>query len=607
MKISTDFETTGQTLIPDLLASHPEARKVFDRYGLSGCGGELGPHETIQFFSRTHGVDEAQLLGEIAEAIQHGTAEGDQLAAPSVADTIYRRFFLAGIAVVLTAGASWGAWILWSIGMKGEFTGVSVHQINAHGHAQIFGWVGLFIMGFAYQAFPRIWHSTLAAPRLAVAVFAAMLVGIIVRTIGMAAPATSWGVTANLAGGTLEITAITLFALQLLATFRKSGAKLEPYVGFALTALAFFILQAVLSVWHSWRIMTATTAEALIAQVATWQAPLRDLQIHGLALFMILGVSQRMLPALFELPKIAPRRAWSAWAILLVAVLAETGIFLAYRATGNHIVAAFLMIPWVMLAVGCAMIAWPWKLWRPLRTPDGSPDRMAKFIRVAWGWLAVSLVMLLLLPAYQAMSGIPFSHAYYGAIRHAITVGFISMMIMGFAAKVAPTLAGIDPRTLPALWAPFILVNLGCFLRVSTQTLTDFYPVFFGVIGVSGILEVTGLAIWGAHLTRIMLRSRAAGQQAYTVGAAPSAIEAQHTPAQVIHWFPQTLPVFESHGFGIIKNPVLRNTVARRVTLAVAAGMHGVSVDAFLHDLNQAAFGTTEQCGMSSDCGTCKG
>ena len=56
--------------------------------------------------------------------------------------------------------------------------------------------------------------------------------------------------------------------------------------------------------------MTARSLDALIWYVATYQAPLRDLQIHGLALFMILGVSLRLLPALFDLPRVPDRRAW---------------------------------------------------------------------------------------------------------------------------------------------------------------------------------------------------------------------------------------------------------------------------------------------------------
>jgi hypothetical protein len=43
------------------------------------------------------------------------------------------------------------------------------------------------------------------------------------------------------------------------------------------------------------------------------------------------------------------------------------------------------------------------------------------------------------------------SHAFYGATRHAITVGFISLMIVGVSSKVVPTLNGVDVKTLAAM------------------------------------------------------------------------------------------------------------------------------------------------------------
>src|SRR5581483_6180466 len=89
----------------------------------------------------------------------------------------------AGIAVVLTLGAVWGAYLLLRIGFTGSFAAVGLHEVNAHGHAQIFGWVGLFVMGFAYQAFPRFKHTTLAYPRLAWASWGLMLGGLVVRSL----------------------------------------------------------------------------------------------------------------------------------------------------------------------------------------------------------------------------------------------------------------------------------------------------------------------------------------------------------------------------------------------------------------------------------------
>jgi hypothetical protein len=571
---------------------------VFDRYGLHGCGGRGGPVESIGFFCRSHGVPQEQLLREIEQAIQAAApdpaAARASVAEAGVADTIYRPFFTAGIVTILTVGASWGALLLWRIGLAGSFTGgPSVHEINAHGHAQIFGWVGLFIMGFAYQAFPRMWHTTLAAPRLAVVAFWMMLAGIVAGTISMTLAGT-WGgtVPATLVAGSFEIAAALIFVSQILITFARSGAKVEPYVAFAVTGLAFFVLQAVGSLWHTYNTMTAATRDELLWYVATYQAPLRDLQIHGLGLFMILGVSIRMVPALFEVPEVPARRAWKAYGLLLAAVVLEIGLFISYRWTDNHVLAAGLLLPWHFLLIGVSMVALRWKLWRPLPVDD----RSGKFIRAAYGWLAVSLLMLLFLPIHQKISGIAFSHAYYGAIRHAITVGFISLMIMGFAAKVVPTLNGVDPAKLSRLAGPFVLVNVGCFLRVSTQIATDWHQAAFAIVGISGMLEVAGLGWWGVGLIRIMRQGKremaslaAEADKEHLQATRPPHIVEDHRVADVLAWFPQTEEVFLRHGFTPLKNPLLRRTVAKRVTLRQAARIGGVALDPFLRDLNAVA------------------
>jgi hypothetical protein len=115
---------TSDTMIPDLFHTHPHTRQVFDRYGLSGCGGRSGPAETIKVFARAHGVDEGRLLAEIHETVTAPVPDEPAHGAPtpSLADTIYRRFFLGAVVLILTAGASWGVWLLWQIGVRGKFT-----------------------------------------------------------------------------------------------------------------------------------------------------------------------------------------------------------------------------------------------------------------------------------------------------------------------------------------------------------------------------------------------------------------------------------------------------------------------------------------------------
>jgi hypothetical protein len=423
---------------------------------------------------------------------------------PPVHETLYRRFFIAGIAVVLTVGAAWGAWLLFQIGALGHFPGASLHQVNAHGHAQVFGWVGLFVMGFGYQMFPALWQRRLRGPGLVPFVFVAMVTGIAVRTVAMAAVGARWAVPAVMVGGALEIVAIATFAVQLGLTWRASLARDQPYLRFVGAALAFFVVQAIFCVWHTRNTMIAPDRQALIWYVATYQAVLRDLQIHGFILFMVLGVSMRVLPRFYGTDEVSSRRARSSFALLLAGVLGELTLFLLYRFTGRHALAAALLVPWALLAAGALRVGAVFRPWRPFPRAD----RSAKFVRAAYLWLAASFALLLLLPVHRLLVHVPFSHAYYGSIRHAITVGFASQMIMGIAAFVVPGLRQVPRRGLPALTGPFVLVNVGCFLRVTLQALTDVVPGAFAVVGVSGVLELAALAWWGGHHLRLMLATR---------------------------------------------------------------------------------------------------
>jgi hypothetical protein len=184
-----------------------------------------------------------------------------------------------------------------------------------------------------------------------------------------------------------------------------------------------------------------------------------------------------------------------------------------------------------------------------------------------------------------------FSHAYYGAARHAITVGFVSLMIVGVAAKVVPTLNGVNVKRLSALWAPFVLLNAGCALRVIGQTWTDFSPSAFPFAGVSGVLEVAGLALWGVHLWLVMAGrprlSRCSEVEPKPESLATRSICATDSPAAVLDVYPELLPTFVEHGFGALEKPWLRATLGRAVTIGEACHRTGISDEQFLTVLNQ--------------------
>jgi hypothetical protein len=609
----------SNTLIPELLATRPSARRILDKYGLHGCGGPQGPVETLGFFARAHDVSLERLLTELREAPEDAlrlrqashsvgqpvTREPVASPAPDLADTIYRPFFKAGIVMVLTLGAVWGAYLLLKIGLTGSFTGAGIHEINAHGHAQVFGWVGLFVMGFAYQAFPRFKHTTLAFPRLAAISLVAMLLGIVGRSISQPLVASIpqlWLLAA--ASSALEVVAIVIFAVLVVTTWRRSGKGLAFYDYYVLCALFWFVIQGVYESVY----LTATlfaSGDELSHLVATWQAPLRDVQIHGFALLIILGVSQRIFHHFYALPQPSVRRSMLMLPLLNLAVVGEAIGLVLMRTAGRSW--AGLWYASVILLAACVLaLLIDWRIFSPAQ----DKDRSLKFLRAAYIWLFISLAMLVLLPLYQfgalrafspdsqaAISG--FSHAYYGATRHAITVGFVSMMIVGVAAKVVPNLNGISSQALSSLWGPFVLLNAGCALRVVGQTLTDFTATAFPFAGVSGLLEVTALAMWGTHLWLIMAsRARTRRPAEQTIENDPldsRAIRASDTPGRVLQHFPHLLPTFAAHGFSALTNARLRATLGRVVTIEQACRRMGVNTDEFVTALNRGREQTLER------------
>lgn len=98
-----------------------------------------------------------------------------------LANRIYRFFFISALVIIFTLGCMWGAINLLLIGLEGSFHGIDYSWVLAHGHAMVFGFVGLFIMGFSFQAIPRYTEIALWHPRLALSVLPLMITGILLQ------------------------------------------------------------------------------------------------------------------------------------------------------------------------------------------------------------------------------------------------------------------------------------------------------------------------------------------------------------------------------------------------------------------------------------------
>ena len=96
---------TPDRMLPEHLKTCSRLRPFFERYGLRGCGGTLGRAESIEYFARAHGVDIQQLMDELNDAARDPDSIREETPTPAtvpldeLADSIYRRFFKAGIVV----------------------------------------------------------------------------------------------------------------------------------------------------------------------------------------------------------------------------------------------------------------------------------------------------------------------------------------------------------------------------------------------------------------------------------------------------------------------------------------------------------------------------
>jgi hypothetical protein len=183
-------------------------------------------------------------------------------------------------------------------------------------------------------------------------------------------------------------------------------------------------------------------------------------------------------------------------------------------------------------------------------------------------------------------SHVPFSHAFFGAYRHALTVGFIMMMIVGVSSKVVPTLSGLDVKRTNSLWPTFVLLNAGNLTRVVFQVATDFSPAAYPIMGISGFLEVVGLTLWGYELFSNMRAGNRLDNE--SLNFVQRFDITPHTKVgEVLAHYPQSLEIFVSRGFPLLRNPVLRKTMARAITIEQACRREGVDLAGLLGELKQ--------------------
>jgi len=317
-------------------------------------------------------------------------------------------------------------------------------------------------------------------------------------------------------GSGLEVLAALLYGFIIFRIFLFSANALETSNYFVLAAVIWFIIQTFYDGIYFIATTHAADPKTLLRLVSTWQAPLREIQIHGFGMLMVLGVSQKLFPRLFGWHPITRRPPLQLlfWAIQMGLAGMLSGLILM-RLRG-HAWAGLWYSGALLMAFATMAAVIKSRLLYFRASEDPFQNDLIKFIRFAFIWLFISLGLLVLLPAYMGAlhfiaqgvskaAKMGFSHAYYGAIRHAITVGFLTQMMMGVSSKLISTWKNNFTQFETFFpWAPFHLINLGCTIRVVGQIGTDFHSSFFYITPFSGVFEVTALGLWGFQIFKII-------------------------------------------------------------------------------------------------------
>ncbi|HEY5625294.1 MAG TPA: DUF1858 domain-containing protein, partial [Dehalococcoidia bacterium] len=595
-----DFPIGPHTTVREAVLAYPGIDEVFERHGLAGCGGADGPIEPIAFFARVHEVDPAALLRDLNE---FAAKRDEAVDLPVVKERpkqpfeTYRLAIFTSLALALAGGLPLG--ILVALG-GGRDVGIGVRWaplVQAHGHLQLVGFVGVFIVGIAYHVLPRFKNTDLRLPALAIASIGLLAAGVVLRAATQ--PWADSGIAGALfpASAVVELAGALAFFSVVASTLRGTPGK--NYDRYVLAAAAWFVAASVANLV----VVAEVVSDGFTTASSSRGTPLLEMYFFGFITLFILGVSIRVLPHFVSLKP--PRVQFLTPALILfnTALLARVGSgwLAAYAGWSNP--------EWLQTAavygMGAAVLLFVFALnlhRAAVRADDGPPaGGHERLIRVAYVWLIVAFVI----EAWYASKGLAgdFRPDFLenGAARHALAVGFITQMIFGVGARALPAFAGknlYSPRLLGITW---VLINIAVIMRVGHAVIPFGSTTFrFDHIAASGAIALLAVALFAYNIIRTVTpsrRRRAPNRRKEDPmqpepSAAPSgAIQPENLVADVLERVPGSLELLLAYGFKPLANPEMRAKLAHQVTLGTACEMHGVDVEGLIADLEKLLAG----------------
>lgn len=200
------------------------------------------------------------------------------------------------IVLTLTVGVTFGAIILSYIAIKLNFNSIYYALIQAHGHAQLFGWVGLCVMGFALYIVPRVKNAELKHRNLANLCYGLIITGISLRTILQPIPFHAIRFLLPISA-ICEIISICLFAFIIFSTIFSSKEKIGIFDKFFKAGIIWFLISMFINFGMIWYIYKHAIYEIPKAVFS----PFVHLYLFGFVFMFIFAINIRTVFAFLDI------------------------------------------------------------------------------------------------------------------------------------------------------------------------------------------------------------------------------------------------------------------------------------------------------------------
>ena len=337
---------------------------------------------------------------------------------------------------------------------------------QTHGQLQLLGFAGLFIAGMAIRLMPRFSGRPLAYP--AAARYVVVLIGgggglraLAPLISDVAAHGSLW-----ISGAVLLLGGSILFAAVIMRTLLHPQSKAESTAWFFVLGAAVLLAAASLNLILTMR----AVIDGMRMLPAAENSAIVSCEVYGFILMFIGGIATRAVTTLIGRPRsqLAARIAAGA---LAGGAASYVGVTLVSAIDGSS-PNLYRMANIALLIIGVALllIVWATGIFHPRANRVASASQAQFwFVRAAFAWLVFSALLLSWYAASALADGATLDQFQIDAVRHMLTIGVVTMMIVGMAMLVVPEFAGRrvqHPQERGVIWTMFIALNLAAMLRV---------------------------------------------------------------------------------------------------------------------------------------------